>query len=156
MGASLRVLLALQTEVTMSKSEDVLFPSVTKDRLSGTLVYVGHAGQRLRWRTTDLQCPRSYPSSVPPTKRYAAIVLGHGLGAIKEMGLQNYSQKFAEEGYLCLMFDYRHFGHSEGQPRQLLEISKQLEDWKSAVAYIRSRPDVDPEQVAIFGSSFWI
>lgn len=70
------------------------------------------------------------------------------------MGLQNYGTFFAQHGYTCLSFDYRHFGHSEGHPRQLLEVSKQKEDWHKALAYIRSLPEVDPEQVGIFGSSF--
>ncbi len=84
----------------------------------------------------------------------AVIVLGHGLGGIKEMGLDAYAELFQRAGYACLAFDYRHFGASEGQPRQLLDIGKQRQDWHAAIAYARSREEVDPERVAIFGSSF--
>jgi dienelactone hydrolase len=83
-----------------------------------------------------------------------AVILGHGLGAVKEMGLDAYARRFAEAGYVCLAFDYRHFGESGGEPRQLLDPSRQLDDWAAALAYVRGLDEVDAERVAIFGSSF--
>ncbi|MEX2106926.1 MAG: alpha/beta hydrolase [Solirubrobacterales bacterium] len=83
-----------------------------------------------------------------------AVVLGHGLGAVKEMGLDAYAERFAAAGYVALAFDYRHFGASGGEPRQLLDIGRQLEDWAAAVEHARGLPQVDPDRVAIFGSSF--
>lgn len=70
------------------------------------------------------------------------------------MGLQCYSHIFAAQGYICLTFDYRHFGLSEGQPRQLLDTERQNADWHSALRYVRKLDSVDPERVGIFGSSF--
>jgi pimeloyl-ACP methyl ester carboxylesterase len=83
-----------------------------------------------------------------------AVVLGHGLGAVKEMRLDAYAERFAAAGYACLVFDYRHFGASGGEPRQLLDIDRQLADWAAAVARARALDAVDPDRVAIFGSSF--
>jgi uncharacterized protein len=83
-----------------------------------------------------------------------AVVLGHGLGGIKEMGLGPYAERFAAAGFVCLSFDYRHFGESTGEPRLLLDIGRQQADWRAAVAYARALPGVDPDRVAIFGSSF--
>lgn len=82
------------------------------------------------------------------------IVLAHGLGGVKEMRLDAFAERFAAAGYRCLVFDYRHFGASSGEPRQLLDIGRQLEDWRSAIAYARSLEDVDPERVVIWGTSF--
>ena len=82
------------------------------------------------------------------------VVMGHGLGAIKEMGLVPFAERFVAAGYACLVFDYRHFGASTGEPRQLLSVTRQREDWKGAVAYARSRPELDPDRVVIWGSSF--
>lgn len=82
------------------------------------------------------------------------VVLGHGLGAIKEMRLDAYAARFAAAGYRALVFDYRHFGASEGTPRQLLDIDRQLADWRAAIACARGLPGVDPRRVALFGSSF--
>lgn len=82
------------------------------------------------------------------------VVLGHGLGAVKEMRLDAFAERFVDAGYAALVFDYRHFGASEGSPRQLLDIKKQRADWHAAIAHARSLPGIDPDRVAIFGSSF--
>jgi fermentation-respiration switch protein FrsA (DUF1100 family) len=52
------------------------------------------------------------------------------------------------------VFDYRHFGASAGEPRQLLSVSKQHADYHAAIAYARGLDWVDPDRVAVFGSSF--
>ncbi|GAC1435889.1 MAG: hypothetical protein NVSMB51_06190 [Solirubrobacteraceae bacterium] len=44
------------------------------------------------------------------------------------------------------MFDCRHFGASEGEPRQLLDISLRLADWAAAISYARSLDGIDPER----------
>jgi uncharacterized protein len=82
------------------------------------------------------------------------VVMGHGLGAVREMGLAEYAERFAEAGISALPFTYRHFGDSGGQPRQLLDIDRQLEDWAAALGYARSLEGVDHDRVAIWGSSF--
>lgn len=82
------------------------------------------------------------------------IVMAHGLGGVKEMRLDAFADRFAAAGYRCLAFDYRHFGGSGGEPRQLLDVARQLEDWRSAIAYARSLDGVDPDRVVIWGTSF--
>lgn len=82
------------------------------------------------------------------------IVMAHGLGAIKALRLGAFAERFQAAGYACLVFDYRHFGDSEGEPRELLSISRQREDWRAAVAYARTLPEVDPERVVLWGTSF--
>lgn len=82
------------------------------------------------------------------------IVMGHGLGSVRTMRLGAYAERFVAAGYACLVFDYRHFGDSEGSPRQLLDIQKQLEDWKSAIAYVRANSSVDGTRITLWGTSF--
>ncbi|WP_235926516.1 alpha/beta hydrolase [Actinokineospora pegani] len=91
-----------------------------------------------------------YPAAEPG----AMVILGHGLGATREMGLDAFATRFVEAGISALVFDYRHFGASGGKPRQLLDINRQLADWAAAIAYARTLPDVDPTRVALWGSSF--
>ncbi|PKI84672.1 hypothetical protein MVES1_001474 [Malassezia vespertilionis] len=86
--------------------------------------------------------------------KYPAIVLAHGLGAVKEMALDRYSERFSAAGFLCVVFDYRFFGSSTGRPRGLIDPSLQLEDWSAALDYTKSLPDVDTRRIGIFGSSF--
>lgn len=86
--------------------------------------------------------------------RLPAVIMAHGFGAVKELRLDAYAEKFAEAGYAVLVFDYRHFGASEGEPRQLIDISLQLEDWRSALAFARHHSAIDANRIALWGSSF--
>jgi dienelactone hydrolase len=81
------------------------------------------------------------------------IIMGHGLGGIKEMGLEAYAHRFQHAGYAVLVFDYRYFGESAGEPRQLVWIPDQQEDWLAAVDYARSLPGVDPDRIGLWGTS---
>jgi uncharacterized protein len=82
------------------------------------------------------------------------VVLGHGFGATRAGRLWAYAERFAAAGIAALAFDYRHFGDSEGEPRQLLDIRRQLADWRAALAFARSLDGIDPTRVALWGSSF--
>ncbi|GAA5055076.1 alpha/beta hydrolase [Nocardia callitridis] len=82
------------------------------------------------------------------------VIMGHGLGAVREMRLDAFAERFAALGWSVLVFDYRHLGASGGQPRQLLDIGKQLEDWRAALTFARTLPEVDVERIALWGSSF--
>lgn len=82
------------------------------------------------------------------------VILGHGLGATREMGLAAFAERFAQAGVAALAFTYRHFGDSAGQPRQLLSIKRQLADWDAAISHVKTRSDVDGTRIAVWGSSF--
>lgn len=81
------------------------------------------------------------------------VVMAHGLGGTREMRLPAYAERFADAGFNVLLFDYRHFGASAGEPRQLLDIRSQLQDWHAAIAHARSLTQVDPEKIALWGTS---
>jgi dienelactone hydrolase len=93
------------------------------------------------------------PESGDRTKR-PVVVMAHGLGGVKEMRLDAFAERFQAAGYICLVFDYRHFGASSGEPRQLLDIGAQLADWTAAVAFARTLEGVDPDRVVVWGTSF--
>lgn len=82
------------------------------------------------------------------------VVLGHGLGATREMRLDAFAERFAQAGVAALAFTYRHFGDSAGQPRQLLSIKRQLADWDAAISFVKGRSDLDRTRIAVWGSSF--
>lgn len=90
----------------------------------------------------------------PDLERPPLVILAHGLGGVKEMRLDAYAERFLEAGLGALVFDYRNFGASGGEPRQLLDIERQLADWAAALAYARGLPDVDGERIALWGTSF--
>ena len=82
------------------------------------------------------------------------VLLAHGWTGVREQRLGAYAERFAAAGLAALVFDYRHFGASSGQPRQLLDIKRQLADWAAAVAFVRTRPELDPGRVGLWGTSF--
>jgi uncharacterized protein len=82
------------------------------------------------------------------------LVMAHGLGAVRAMRLDAYAERFSAAGYACLVFDYRNFGDSEGQPRQVLDIDLQLADWAAAVAYARTLDGIDHDRIGLWGTSF--
>lgn len=82
------------------------------------------------------------------------VVMGHGFAGVREARLDAFAERFASAGFAVLLFDYRHFGASEGEPRQLLSIPGQLADWAAAIAYARTLDGVDPERIAAWGTSF--
>lgn len=86
--------------------------------------------------------------------RRPCVVLGHGFAGTVDSGLLPFAERFAAAGLDALAFDYRHFGCSDGEPRQLVSVKRQLEDWASAVACARSLPEVDPQRIVLWGSSY--
>lgn len=64
--------------------------------------------------------------------------MAHGLGSTRDAGLEPYARKFADAGYAVVLFDYRHFGASDGEPHQLFSVKRQLKNWASAIGYARS------------------
>jgi dienelactone hydrolase len=82
------------------------------------------------------------------------VVLAHGFGGVRTARLWAFAERFAAAGMAALVFDYRHFGDSGGSPRHLLDISRQLDDWRAAIAFARGLEGIDPDRVALWGTSF--
>jgi uncharacterized protein len=92
-----------------------------------------------------------YPAAADKDAR-PVIVMAHGLTGTRRDRLGAFAERFAAAGISALVFDYRGFGDSTGEP-DLFEPSRQLEDWRAAIAFARSLPDIDAGRVATFGSS---
>lgn len=82
------------------------------------------------------------------------VVLGHGFAMTRGARLERYAARFAAAGLDALTFDYRTFGGSAGEPRQWMDVRRQLADWRAAVAHARSLPGVDRSRIALWGTSF--
>jgi fermentation-respiration switch protein FrsA (DUF1100 family) len=85
--------------------------------------------------------------------RVPCVVMAHGTTGTMDFGLDRYAQRFAGAGFAVLAFDYRHFGASDGRPRQLIDVGRQLADWRAAIGYARTLPRVDPDRIALWGTS---
>jgi pimeloyl-ACP methyl ester carboxylesterase len=117
--------------------------------MTRTEVEFGSGGGTCRaWRY------RPGPWSGSGTNPRACVVMAHGFGATRDAGLEPYAARFAAAGMHVLLFDYRHFGASDGHPRHLVSVRRQLEDFANAVEFARALGDVDPTRIAVWGTSF--
>ena len=115
----------------MTRREKVSFPSGT----------VGCAGY--------LFLPES---QVGTDERLPVVILAHGFSGTMDR-LVPYAERFAASGIAALVFDYRGFGESGGEPRQVVDLPSQHEDLRAAIAWVRGRDDLDPDRVALWGNS---
>ncbi len=94
------------------------------------------------------------PDDLAPGERRPACLVLHGFGSNKGSKACISPAKLLEKwGYVALRFDMRGCGESEG-PRAHIICLEQVEDTKSAVTYLMSRPEVDPAKIACAGHSF--
>jgi pimeloyl-ACP methyl ester carboxylesterase len=82
------------------------------------------------------------------------VVMAHGFGATRDSGLLPFAEAFAEAGLDVLLFDYRCFGESSGEPRQLAWPPRHREDYRSAVECARGLAGVDPKRIVLWGTSW--
>lgn len=82
------------------------------------------------------------------------VVMAHGFAAQYDFGLPAFAEKFVARGLAAYLFDYGHFGASEGEPRHLLSPSRQIRNWRAAVEHVRRLPGVRNDRIALWGTSF--
>jgi dipeptidyl aminopeptidase/acylaminoacyl peptidase len=97
----------------------------------------------------DYYLPDGYQSGT----KIPAVLLCHGFAGIKEFLLPAYAQAFAAAVFAALTFDYRGFGASEGE-RGRLKPAEQITDIRNAITFLQTLPEVDPERIGLWGSSF--
>jgi uncharacterized protein len=93
--------------------------------------------------------PADGASGAAPT-----VVMAHGFSAVKEMYLDRFAEFFAAAGLNALVFDNRNFGASDGEPRQEIDPWAQVRDYRHAITYATTLPEVDPERIGVWGSSY--
>ena len=85
---------------------------------------------------------------------HPAVVMAHGIGGIKAGGLAPFAERFRDEGFAAIAFDYRNFGGSGGQPREALSVPRQREDYSTVIGWAVEQPYIDPRQIIAWGTSF--
>ena len=104
-----------------------------------------HDGTVLRG---DLFLPDEDTTSAP------TVIMSHGFSATRQMGLPWFAQSFADAGYAVFLYDHRGLGESEGEPRNVVNPWTQTHDMWEVVDQLRTRPEVHPDRLALWGSSF--
>lgn len=83
------------------------------------------------------------------------LVMAHGWSALKEMDLDTFANHFVSKlPIACLVYDNRNFGASDGEPRYEIEPRVQQSDYSDAITYAQSLPEIDPDKIGIWGSSY--
>src|ERR1700748_2723289 len=85
---------------------------------------------------------------------HPAVVLAHGLGAIKAGGLAPFAERFCREGFAAIVFDYRHWGGSSGMPRDVVLLLSQRADYSTVIDWVAANPQIDSKRIFAWGPSF--
>jgi uncharacterized protein len=115
----------------MVECRDVDFPVEGGDRLRGWLFV-----------------PSNRKGKLP------AISMAHGYAGVKEHGLERFARAFAEAGFATLVHDHRNFGASDGSVRHDIDPWRQIADWRRAISFLESLPEVDPTKIGVWGTSY--
>lgn len=110
--------------------------------------------QQVMFRSGDVRCAGDLylPDDIQRAGSVPGLVIGHSGGMVKE-ALVVFARYFVNAGYVVLAIDYRTFGASEGEPRGQMFPEKQVEDFRSAISYLQTRPEVDPDRIGLWGVS---
>ncbi len=94
------------------------------------------------------------PEGHKPGERRPAVIVLHGFGSNKKSGnVQIPCEMLSKMGYVTLGFDMRGCGDSEGEKARVICL-EQVEDTQSAITYLQTRAEVDPDRIGLLGSSF--
>ena len=85
---------------------------------------------------------------------HPAVVMPHGFAGVKAGGLEPFAGRFCREGFTAIAFDYRHWGGSSGEPREVTSIARQRADYRTVINWAASNPDIDTRRIFIWGTSF--
>ncbi len=133
------ILLAAATVATLqlslaSKAEAAQVKSVTFENNNQTLV-------------GNLYLPDDYQAG---TKLPGVVVTG-AWTTVKEQMPATYAEEMADRGYAVLTFDFRNWGKSGGDERQLENPANKTQDIIAAADYLATRDEVDGNRLAGLG-----
>jgi uncharacterized protein len=90
----------------------------------------------------------------PGAGPHPCVVMAGGWCYVKELAQPRFAEVFVEQGLAALIFDYRSFGGSSGEPRQHIDPWGQIEDFRSALSFLERRDEIDPQRLVAWGISY--
>lgn len=91
---------------------------------------------------------------LPDGDKPPVVVMAHGFGAERTFGLPAYAERFVDRGLAVFLFDYRNFGDSGGEPRNLVSPRRHVKDWGAAISHVRALREIDSRKIGLWGTSF--
>lgn len=92
-----------------------------------------------------------FPANYSPAKKYAAIIVGHPFGGVKEQTSGLHARKLAEISYVTLAFDASYYGESGGYPRRMESPEVRVDDFSAAVDFLTNHPAVEADKIGVIG-----
>lgn len=99
----------------------------------------------------DLAANLYLPAGYDENGSYAAIVVAHPNGGVKEQVSGLFAQRLAENGYITIAFDAAYQGASGGVPRQTDRPANRVEDIRAAIDYLSTVAGVDTSRIGALG-----
>ncbi|NNU66098.1 MULTISPECIES: alpha/beta hydrolase [unclassified Rhizobium] len=91
------------------------------------------------------------PANFDSSRKYAAVVVTHPFGAVKEQSSGLYAQRLAEAGFIGLAYDASYQGESGGEPRLMEVPAQRVDDISCAIDFLVQHPQVDPARIGSLG-----
>src|ERR1044072_5023069 len=85
----------------------------------GETAVTTHTREDVSFDSEGTRCP-AWPYGPDGVVDPPVIVMAHGFASIRELRLDAYGERFAQAGFAALVFDYRGFGASDGQPPRVI------------------------------------
>jgi cephalosporin-C deacetylase-like acetyl esterase len=85
---------------------------------------------------------------------FPTVIMAGGWCYVKEIVQPHYAEMFAENGFAAVLFDYRNFGDSDGDRRQHIDPAMQIEDYRNAISFAETLPEVDAGRIGVWGLSY--
>lgn len=90
----------------------------------------------------------------PGTQPFPVILMAHGWGGVQDALTLPFYPRFLEAGFAVMTFDYRGWGESEGQPRQVINPQHREHDIEQALSHLKAQPQIDSASIVLWGTSF--
>lgn len=91
------------------------------------------------------------PQDMDTARQYAAIIIGHPFGAVKEQCAGLYAQEMARRGFVALAFDASYQGESGGTPRHTVSPDALVEDFSASVDWLGLQSFIDRKRIGVIG-----
>src|SRR4026209_2193656 len=88
----------------------------------------------------------------PQGRSFPGVVLVPGFMSTADAFFPGFAEELKAAGFVSLTMDFRGFGESEGVRGEVIPYL-QIYDASNAISYLQSRPEVNPDKIAILGVS---
>ena len=94
----------------------------------------------------------SKPDNAKKGSNLPGVVLVPGFMSTADAFFPGFADEFQAAGFVALTMDFRGFGESEGVRGEVIPYL-QIYDASNAISYLQSRPEVNPDKIAVLGVS---